>query len=126
MPEEKAAAMKLTDRQQDVLETLRDIARDNAIRYRRKAPHLYQRDCEKLLKGDEACVFGLGGLTWQVGGRLGLGASSVLSTFKALESKGLIIRETQNPRYQRPLYWWPVGMAKALAEGLMPSVKVRP
>lgn len=124
MPAEKAEALKLTDRQQDVLETLRDIGRENAVRYRSKTPHLYQQDCEKLLKGDEACVFGLGGLTWQVGGRLGLGASSVLSTFKALESKGLIIRETRNPRYQRPLYWWPVGMAKALAEELIPSVEV--
>ena len=124
MPEEKAAALKLTDRQQDVLETLRDIGRDNAVRYRRKTPYLYQRDCEKLLKGDEACVFGLSGLTWQVVGRLGLGAASVLSTFKALESKGLIIRETRNPRYQRPLSWWPVAMAKALAEELMPSAEV--
>lgn len=118
--------MKLTERQQEVLETLRDIGRSNAVRYRSKTPYLYQQDCEKLLKGDEACVFGLGGLTWQVGGRLGLGASSVLSTFKTLESKGLIIRETRNPRYQRPLYWWPVGMAETLAEELMPSVEVTP
>lgn len=124
MPADKAEAPKLTDRQQDVLETLRDIGRDNAVRYRSKTPYLYQQDCKKLVEGDEACVFGLGGLTWQVGGRLGLGAASVLSTFKALESKGLIIRETRNPRYQRPLYWWPVGMAKALAEELMPSAEV--
>ncbi|MFO3720564.1 hypothetical protein [Pseudomonas sp. HLMP] len=62
MPEEKAVAVRLTDRQQDVLETLRDIGRENAVRYRSKTPHLYQQDCEKLLKGDEACVFGLGGL----------------------------------------------------------------
>lgn len=124
MPEEKAATVMLTDRQQDVLETLRDIGRDNAARYRSKTPYLYQQDCEKLLRGDEACVFGLGGLTWQVGGRLGLAAATVLSTFKALEKKGMMIRETYNPRYQRPLYWWPVGLAKALAEELMPSVEV--
>ncbi|WP_444756829.1 hypothetical protein [Pseudomonas sp. A014] len=116
--------MKLTERQQEVLETLRDIGRDNAVRHRGRTPYLYQRDCEKLLKGDEACVFGLGGLTWQVGGRLGLGASSVLSTFKTLETKGLIIRETRNPRYQRPLYWWPVGLAKVLADELVPGVEV--
>ncbi|MEN5128880.1 hypothetical protein [Pseudomonas alloputida] len=116
--------MRLTDRQQDVLETLRDIGRDNAIRYRTSTPHLYHQDCERLIKGDEASVFGLGGLTWQVGGRLGLSAPAVLSTFKALESKGLVIRETRNPRYQRPLYWWPVGLAKALAEELMPSEEV--
>lgn len=121
MPAEKAEAPKLTDRQQDVLETLRDIGRDNAIRYRSKTPHLYQQDCKKLLKGDEACVFGLGGLTWQVGERLWLAAAAVLSTFKALEKKGLIIRETYNPRYQRPLYWWPVGLAKALADELTPG-----
>ncbi|MBV4507734.1 hypothetical protein HU751_023155 [Pseudomonas sp. BW13M1] len=124
MPAEKAEAPKLTDRQQDVLETLRDIGRDNAVRYRSKTPYLYQQDCEKLLKGDEACVFGLGGLTWQVGERLGLAAAAVLSTFKALEKKGLIIRETYNPRYQRPLYWWPVGLAQALADEHMPGVEV--
>ena len=126
MPAEKAEAPKLTSRQQDVLETLRDIGRDNAVRYRRKSPYLYQKDCERLMEGDEASVFGLGGLTWQVGKRLGLSAPAVLSTFKALESKGLVIRETRNPRYQRPLYWWPVGLAKALAEEMMPRVEVTP
>lgn len=121
MTEEKSAALKLTDRQQDVLETLRDIGRDNAIRYRSKTPYLYRKDCERLIKGDQACVFGLGGLTFQVGARLGITAQAVLSTFKALERKGLIIREQQFPTYQRPLYWWPVGLAKNLAAELMPG-----
>jgi hypothetical protein len=113
--------MKLTERQQDVLETLRDIGRDNAIRYRSKTPHLYQQDCQRLLKGDEACTWGLGGLTFQVGARLGLSPQAVLSTFKALESRGLVIRETRSPTYQRPLYWWPVGLAKDLAAALLPG-----
>lgn len=124
MPEERTAPLKLTARQQSILDTLRGIGSDNAIRYRDTTPHLYQQDCQRLLKGDEACTWGLGGLTCQVGARLGLSPQAVLSTFKALESRGLIIRETRNPTYQRPLYWWPVGLAKALAGELMPNEEV--
>lgn len=124
MPEKRTAPLKLTARQQSILDTLRGIGRDNAIRYRVTTPHLYQQDCKRLLKGDEACTCGLGGLTFQVGARLGLSSQTVLSTFKVLESRGLVIRETRNPTYQRPLYWWPVGLAKALADELMPGEEV--
>lgn len=53
--------MKLTEKQQRVLDTLREVSRANVVRYREKTPHLYQDDCQKLLKGDEACTWGLGG-----------------------------------------------------------------
>ncbi|GLO41537.1 hypothetical protein PPUN15366_31820 [Pseudomonas putida] len=104
--------------------TLRDIGRDNAVRYRSKTPHLYQQDCEKLLKGDEACVFGLDGLTWQVRQTAGACRGGGAQHLQSPREEGLIIRETCNPRYQRPLYWWPVGLAKALADEHMPSVEV--
>lgn len=80
-------AMKLTEKQQSVLDELRKISRKNLYRYRGVIPHLHQGDCEKLAGGDQACVFGLGGLTYQVGYRLGIDAKSVLSTFKALQKK---------------------------------------
>jgi hypothetical protein len=103
--------MKLTEKQQSVLDELRKIGRDNLCRYRDAAPYLYQQDCVRVRKGDQACVFGLGGLTYQVGHRLGLAAPSVLSIFKALQRKGLVLREETYPDYQRARYWWPVGLA---------------
>lgn len=118
--------MKLTEKQQAVLDELRKIGRDNAYRYRDVTPHLHQSDCEKLARGDQACVFGLGGLTHQVGHRLGVAAPSVLSTFKALRRKGLVIREESYPDYQRPRYWWPVGLAAELASELLPAGEVTP
>jgi predicted ArsR family transcriptional regulator len=60
----------------------------------------------------------MGGLTFQVGHRLGWTASAVLSHFKALEKRGLVIRESTNPDYKRPLYWWPVGLADSLCKEL--------
>lgn len=112
--------MKLTEKQQSVLDELRKIGRDNLYRYRDAEPYLYQRDCEKLVKGDRACVFGLGGLTYQVGHRLGLAAPSVLSIFKALQRKGLVLQEDTHPDYQRARYWWPVGLAAELAGEVTP------
>ena len=118
--------MKLTDKQQSVLEELRKIGRENAYRYRDTQPYLHQTDCEKLAKGDQACVFGLGGLTFHVGHRLGITATSVLSTFKALARKGLVIREESYPDYQRARYWWPVGLAAELAGELLPAGEMTP
>lgn len=118
--------MKLTPKQQSVLDELRKIGRDNAYRYLDKQPHLHDSDCAKLAKGDQACVFGLGGLTYQVGHRLKIAASSVLSIFKALQRKGLVIREEAYPDYQRPRYWWPVGLAAELAGELLPASEVQP
>ncbi|WP_454838263.1 hypothetical protein [Pseudomonas mohnii] len=112
--------MKLTEKQQSVLDELRKIGRGNAYLYRDTQPYLHQKDCEKLAKGDQACVFGMGGLTYQVGHRLGVAAPSVLSIFKALHRKGLVIREEAYPDYQRARYWWPVGLAAELAGELTP------
>lgn len=105
---------KLTERQQAVLDSLEAICRRNVALYKESCDHLYQESLRKLSLGDAACVFGNGALTFQVGAAIGLRAGSVLSTFKALESKGLAIRETRNPSYQRPLYWWPAGLAEKL------------
>lgn len=49
---------------------------------------------------------------------LGISATSVLSIFKALRRKGLVIRELSYPDYQRARYWWPVGLAAELAAEL--------
>ena len=120
MPE----TMRLTEKQQRVLDELRKIGRENAYRYRGITPHLHQGDCEKLAKGDQTCVFGMGGLTCQVGYRLGINAQSVLSVFKALQRKDLVIREEAYPDYQRARYWWPVGLAAELADELLPACEV--
>jgi hypothetical protein len=118
--------MKLTEKQQSVLDELRKIGQENAYRYRGVTPHLHQIDCAKLARGDQACVFGLGGLTYQVGHRLGIAAPSVLSVFKALQRKELVIREESYPDYQRARYWWPVGLAAQLAGELLPVSQVTP
>ena len=116
--------MKLTEKQQAVLDELRKIGRENAFRYRDTQPYLHQKDCEKLALCDQACVFGMGGLTYQVGNRLGVAAPSVLSIFKALRLKGLVIREESYPEYQRPRYWWPVGLASELISEMSPVSEV--
>lgn len=104
---------KLTERQSSVIEALEAICRRNVVRYKESCNHLYQDDLRKLAAGDAACVFGGGGLTFQVGHALGIKASSVLSVFKSLERKGLVIRE--KPRgYLCALYWWPVGLAASM------------
>ena len=118
--------MKLTEKQQSVLDELRKIGRDNAYRYCGVTPHLHESDCGKLARGDQACVFGMGGLTYQVGHRLGVSAPSVLSIFKALKRKGMVIREEAYPDYQRARYWWPVGLAADLAAELRPASEVTP
>ena len=118
--------MKLTEKQQSVLDELRKIGRKNAFLYRDSTPHLHQSDCAKLVRGDQACVFGMGGLSYQVAYRLQAKAGAVLSIFKALERKGLVIRESGYPEYQRPRYWWPVGLAAELATELKAEVEVTP
>ncbi|MDQ7962800.1 hypothetical protein RDI61_01870 [Pseudomonas plecoglossicida] len=118
--------MKLTDNQQRVLDALREVSRANVVRYREKTPYLYEQDCKKLAAGDQACAFGLGGLSREVGTRLNLAAASVLSTFKALERKGLVLREAGYPEYQRPRYWWPVGLASEMAAQLLPATTEAP
>lgn len=107
--------MKLTERQEAVLSEMRNIARENLYRYKETSPYLFEQDCKQVTAGDAYCAFGLGALSFQIGHRLELPASAVLSVFKALERKGLVIREMRNPTYQRPLYWWPVGFASQLA-----------
>lgn len=113
--------MKLTEKQQSVLDELRSICIKNAYRYRGTQPFLHRNDCEKLAKGDKYCVFGMGGLTYQVARNMGVTAQSVLSTFKALHVKGLIVREDAYPDYQRARYWWPAGLAAELAAELVPG-----
>ena len=118
--------VKLTEKQQGVLDELRKIGCENAYRYRETQPYLHQKDCEKLALGDQACVFGMGGLSYQVGHRLGFSAPSVLSIFKALRRKGLVIREESYPDYQRARYWWPVGLAAELHTELKAEEEVTP
>lgn len=109
--------MHLTVKQKAVLDELQRIGRTNFYRYRESSPYLHKHDCERVVKGDQACTHGLGGLSYQVGYRLNMTAGAVLSIFKALERKGLVLRETY-PSYQRPLYWWPVGLAETLSKEL--------
>lgn len=110
----------LTETQSKVLESLRAHCRDNVVRYREICPHLYKDDLARIGKGDKASVWGLGCLTWQLGNKHGMAAEKVLRTFKALESRGLVIRENRGTwSYQRPLYWWPVGLAAELAAELV-------
>jgi len=118
--------MRLTEKQQRVPDELRKVGRENAYRYRGITPHLHESDCAKLIRGDQACVFGMGGLTYQVGHRLGVAAPSVLSIFKALKRKELVIREESYLDYQRPRYWWPVGLAAELAGAILPASEVTP
>ena len=106
--------MKLTNNQQRVLDELRRIGRENAFRYRGREAYLHKLDIGRLARGDEVCAFGMGGRTYQVGRAVGMKPGAVLSIFKALEGKGLVLRENRNPEYQRPLYWWPVGLAEEL------------
>ena len=113
--------MKLTANQQRVLCALREVSRANAVRYRDKTPYLYELDCKKLASGDEACAFGMGGLSYQIGARVDLSAGAVLCIFKSLERKGLVLRESSYPEHQRPRYWWPVGLAAELSAQLTPA-----
>ncbi|HFZ2546478.1 TPA: hypothetical protein ACIJ26_005400 [Pseudomonas aeruginosa] len=115
--------MKLTSNQQRVLDELRRVGRDNAFRYRGREAYLHKQDLERLGRGDQACAFGMGGLTYQVGHAVGMKPGAVLSIFKALEGKGLVLRETRNPEYQRPLYWWPAGLAAELLAELSPTAQ---
>lgn len=112
----------LTDTQVLVLDAMRVQCRANVVRYRKSCPHLYRDDLERIGKGDKGSVWGLGCLTWQSANKLGMTAGKVLRTFKALEARGLVIREDRAVwTYQRPLYWWPVGLAAELVVELLPQ-----
>ena len=118
--------VKLTEKQQNVFDELRKIGRQNAYKYLDKQAYLHQEDLRKIALGDVACVFGMGGLSCQVAHRLGTSAPSVLSIFKALRRKGLVIREESYPDYQRARYWWPVGLAAEIAAELKTEDGVTP
>ncbi|PRW84217.1 MULTISPECIES: hypothetical protein [Pseudomonas] len=118
--------VKLTEKQQLVLDELRKIGRENAYRYLDKQAYLHQEDLRKIALGDAACVFSMGGLSYQVAHRLVTSAPSVLSIFKALRRKGLVIREESYPDYQRARYWWPVGLAAELHAELQATERVTP
>ena len=118
--------VKLTEKQQLVFDELRKIGRQNAYKYLDKQAYLHQEDLRKIALGDVACVFGMGGLSYQVAHRLGTSAPSVLSIFKALRRKGLVIREESYPDYQRARYWWPTGLAAELHAELQAAERVTP
>lgn len=113
--------MPITEKQRSVLDELRKIGRANVVRYRESEPYLYAFDLRRLAEGDATSAWGMGGLSYQVGHRLGMKAGSVLAIFKALEHKGLVVRDQQGADYQRPMYWWPVGLATQLAAELIPA-----
>ena len=101
----------LTDTQSLVLEQLRVHCRRQVMLYRGgKYDHLHQDKLARIQRGDQACAFCLGGLTFQIGHQLHMPAAKVLRTFKALKAKGMVLSEDKVD-YQRPLYWWPVGLA---------------
>lgn len=111
--------MNLTLNQADVLKALRDIGRTNFFRYAASSPYLFQEDCKKVAKGDYWCVFGMGGLSYQIAGRIdGLSTGTALSVLKQLERRGFVIRETVRCGQGRPLYWWPVSFADQLCAEL--------
>jgi len=118
--------MKLTEKQELVLDELRKICRGNVYRYRDITPHLHEHDRAKVAAGDQHCVYGLGGLTYQVGYRLDMSAGSVLSIFKALHHKGLVIRDESYPNYQRARYWWAAGLAAVIDAELKADNGVTP
>lgn len=105
---------QLTARQQTVLDAMRTRCRENMYRQKGGSEYLYASDIERVRGGDKSAVFGLGVLTWGLAHTLGMKAPQVLATFKALEKRGLVIREDDHPSYKRPLYWWPVGLAAEL------------
>lgn len=107
--------MQLTENQQRVLDGLRKVGRENLPRNKEASSYLYQKDCERVRAGDAACVHNLGALSYHIGADIGLSAGTVLSTLKALEKKGLVIRDPNYPEYHRPRYWWPIGLAAELA-----------
>lgn len=105
---------QLTENQTKVLEQLRGHCCRNVVRYRySRYYHLHVSDMVRIERGDQAAVHGLGGLTFKVGHQLGMSPAKVLRTFKALQTKGLVISEEKGG-YQRALYWWPVGLAAEL------------
>lgn len=106
----------MTDIQTLVLDELRKIGRESLFRYRESSPYLFQNDCEKIRAGDEKCVFGMGGLSWWIGGRLDISTAKALRVLKALEKKGLVIREVKHQTYSGARYWWPIGLAAELAQ----------
>lgn len=107
----------ITERQQLVLNELREIGRANLYLYCESAPYLFQQNCKKVAAGDAYCAW-LGGLTFQIARRLGWTTGAVLSAFKALEKRGLVIRESGRPQRNGPLYWWPTGLADTLCKDL--------
>lgn len=110
---------KMTDMQNHVLEQLRRHCRLQAGRYAGgKDDYLHKKDLERLRRGDQSAVFGLGGLTFQIGHQLNMTPAKVLRIFKALREKGLVISEEKGD-YQRPLYWWPVGLAAEITAELL-------
>lgn len=111
--------MKLTERQVHVLMCLQAVCREQVFRYSGKCGHLFQSDLLTLVtKGDSGCAWGMGGLTWWVAPRLDLNPGQVLTAFKQLEAKGLVVREARHYTYQRPLYWWPLGLADEICNEL--------
>jgi len=104
----------LTINQQAVLDNMTEISRSNAERWRSRGGHLYLSDLDRLKGGDETSVFGLGTLTSQLAFRLNKSTGSVLSILKALQRKGIVIHEADADSYQRPLYWWPTGLAEKI------------
>lgn len=105
--------MKLTNNQALVLEELQRRCRLNPFAHQNQSEHLFQQSVQRLNQGDQACVYGMGALSWGVAHTLGMSTGKTLRILKALQVKGLVITE-EDDDYQRPRYWWAVGIAEEL------------
>ncbi|WP_010486838.1 hypothetical protein [Pseudomonas sp. S9] len=109
--------MKLTANQIVVLDELRRRCRANPFKHQNQSEHLFELAVQCFRLGDKACVYGMGALSWGMANTVGMPAGKVLRILKSLKAKGLVITE-EDDGYQRPRYWWAVGIAEELSAKL--------
>lgn len=108
----------ITSKQLHVLEALRSACRNSAGMYREACPHLFQENCRRLTKGDEASAYWMGVLTCEVARCTGFEYAYVRKTLHALARSGLVLRETFQDRR-----WWPIGLADEICRELVGGAK---